>query len=179
MCRCVLSDEVLLTESHHGKGLSHEDASVLKMGSWGTSLMVQWPRFHAPNVGGTGSIPDQGTRSHMLQLRPRIAKLKKKKWAHDIISLLFHIVTQWKHTWEQWYTCCPKLKIRPCSILLYSPTPPPPTAASTCSHWQGVLTDSTSQTPSSLLFQQQGLCRELTSCWHINLPQPFGVFLEA
>ena len=156
--------------------LNPDDASVLKMGSRGTSLKVQWPRFHAPNAEGTGSIPGQGTRSHTLQLRPGIAKLKKKKWAHDIISLLLHIVTQWQHPWVQWYTCCPKLKIYPCSILLYSSTP---TAASTCSHWQGVLSDSTSQTPSSLLFQQQGLCGELTSCWHINLPQPFGVFLEA
>ena len=29
----------------------------------------QWLRFHAPNAGGLGSIPDQGTRSYMLQLR--------------------------------------------------------------------------------------------------------------
>ena len=28
---------------------------------------------------GPGSIPGQGARSHMLQLRPRAAKLKKKK----------------------------------------------------------------------------------------------------
>ena len=36
--------------------------------------MVQWLRLHAPNAGGPGLIPDQGTRSHMLQLRPGIAK---------------------------------------------------------------------------------------------------------
>ena len=36
----------------------------------GTSLVVQWLRLHAPNVGGLGSIPGQGTRSHMLQTRP-------------------------------------------------------------------------------------------------------------
>ena len=44
--------------------------------------MVQWLRLHAPNAGGPGLIPDQGTRSHMLQLRPGIAKqinIKKKK----------------------------------------------------------------------------------------------------
>ena len=35
----------------------------------GTSLVVQWLRLHAPNVGGLGSIPGQGTRSHMLQTR--------------------------------------------------------------------------------------------------------------
>ena len=31
--------------------------------------MVQWLRFHAPNAGGPGLISDQGTRSHMPQLR--------------------------------------------------------------------------------------------------------------
>ena len=33
--------------------------------STGTSLVAQWIRFHAPNAGGPGSIPGQGTRSHM------------------------------------------------------------------------------------------------------------------
>ena len=36
---------------------------------------VQWLRLCAPNAGGLGSIPDQGTRPHMLQLRPSTAKL--------------------------------------------------------------------------------------------------------
>ena len=31
----------------------------------GTSLVAQWIRLHAPNAGGPGSIPGQGTRSHM------------------------------------------------------------------------------------------------------------------
>ena len=35
----------------------------------GTSLVVQWLRLHAPNTGGLGSIPSQGTRFHMLQLK--------------------------------------------------------------------------------------------------------------
>ena len=34
-----------------------------------TSLVVQWLRLHALNEGGPGSTPDQGTRSHMPQLR--------------------------------------------------------------------------------------------------------------
>ena len=34
-----------------------------------TSLVVQWLRLHSPNAGGPGSIPDQGTRSRMLQLK--------------------------------------------------------------------------------------------------------------
>ena len=40
----------------------------------GTSLEVQWLRLHAPNAGGPGSIPYQGTRCHMPQLRPGAAK---------------------------------------------------------------------------------------------------------
>ena len=35
----------------------------------GASLVVQWLRLPAPNAGGPGSIPGQGTRSHMLQLK--------------------------------------------------------------------------------------------------------------
>ena len=43
----------------------------------GTSLVVQRLRLCAPNGGGLGSIPGQGTRSHMLQLRPGAAKKKR------------------------------------------------------------------------------------------------------
>ena len=35
----------------------------------GTSLVVQWLRLLAPNAGGPGSIPDQGTRFHTPQLK--------------------------------------------------------------------------------------------------------------
>ena len=31
----------------------------------GTSLVAQWIGLRAPNAGGPGSIPGQGTRSHM------------------------------------------------------------------------------------------------------------------
>ena len=31
--------------------------------------MVQWLRLHAPNARGPGSIPDQGIRFHMTQIR--------------------------------------------------------------------------------------------------------------
>ena len=41
-----------------------------------TSLAVQWLRLHAPNAGGPGSIPGQGTRSHMWQLRAHMLLLK-------------------------------------------------------------------------------------------------------
>ena len=36
--------------------------------------MVQRLRLHAPNAGGPGSIPGQGTRSHIPQIRPGAAK---------------------------------------------------------------------------------------------------------
>ena len=45
---------------------------VLKGLTLGTLLVVQWLRLCTPNVGGPGSIPHQGTGSHMLQLRVRM-----------------------------------------------------------------------------------------------------------
>ena len=41
-----------------------------------TSLVVQWLRLHAPNAGGSGSIPSQGTRSHVLQQSVHMLQLK-------------------------------------------------------------------------------------------------------
>ena len=43
-----------------------------------TSLAVQWLRLCVPNAGGLGSIPGQGTKSHMLQRRPKICLLQLK-----------------------------------------------------------------------------------------------------
>ena len=42
----------------------------------GTSLVVQWLRLRAPNAGGPGLIPGQGTSSHVPQLRVRMRQLK-------------------------------------------------------------------------------------------------------
>ena len=41
-----------------------------------TSLVVQWLRLQAPSAEGPGSIPGQGTRAHMSQLRVRMPQLK-------------------------------------------------------------------------------------------------------
>ena len=41
-------------------------------------MTVQWLRLGASNAGAQVSIPGQGTRSHMLQLRPGMAL--KSKW---------------------------------------------------------------------------------------------------
>ena len=48
--------------------------SFFKEQNSGTSLVVQWLRLCAPNAGGPGSLPGQGTRSHMPQGRPGAAK---------------------------------------------------------------------------------------------------------
>ena len=40
----------------------------------GLSLVARWLRLYPPNAGGPGSIPSQGTRYYMLQLRPGAAE---------------------------------------------------------------------------------------------------------
>ena len=37
----------------------------MELNWWELNLVVRWPRLCAPSAGGPGSIPDQGTRSHM------------------------------------------------------------------------------------------------------------------
>ena len=49
------------------------DLSLLKP-VVGTSLVIQWLKLCAPNLGSLGSIPGQGTRFHMPQLRPDTAR---------------------------------------------------------------------------------------------------------
>ena len=45
----------------------------------GTSLVVQWLRLHIPKAGDLDSIPGQGTRFRMCQLRPDAEKKKKNR----------------------------------------------------------------------------------------------------
>ena len=46
----------------------------MKKGKIRSSLVVQWLKLHAPDAGGPGSIPGQGSRSHLLQLKiPHLA----------------------------------------------------------------------------------------------------------
>ena len=58
--------------------------------------MVQWPRLCAPNAGDRGgSVPGQGTRSNMPQLRVFMPQLKilhaaNKTW-HSQINIFFKI----------------------------------------------------------------------------------------
>ena len=42
----------------------------------GTSLVVQWLRLCPLNARGLGAIPGEGTRSHVLQLRVNMPKLR-------------------------------------------------------------------------------------------------------
>ena len=53
-------------------------ASQRELQNWpsGASLVIQWLRLHTPNAGGLDSIPFQGTRSHILQLRVHRLQLK-------------------------------------------------------------------------------------------------------
>ena len=59
------------------RGQSTASGQTLK-GLWsgGSSLVVQWLRLHAPNSGGLGSTPGQGTRSHMPRLKTPCAATK-------------------------------------------------------------------------------------------------------
>ena len=57
----------------------------------GSSLLVQWLRLHAPNAGGSGSIPAQGTRYHMLQ--SKIPHAATKTW-HSQINTFFFFFTK-------------------------------------------------------------------------------------
>ena len=41
-----------------------------------TLLAIQWPRLCAPNAGGSGMIPGQGTRSYMPQRKIPSAAVK-------------------------------------------------------------------------------------------------------
>ena len=43
---------------------------------WGTCLVVQWLSLCTPNAGGPGSIPGQGTRPHVKQIRVCMPQLR-------------------------------------------------------------------------------------------------------
>ena len=48
----------------------------IKRAVWRTSLLVQWLRLCALNAEGLGSIPGEGTRSHILQPRFWVPQLR-------------------------------------------------------------------------------------------------------
>ena len=74
----------------------------------GTSLVVQRLGLHVPNAEGPSSIPGQGTRSHMLQLRVHMPQLKildattktgpaQPKWVYIYNSLLTSVYNSSLH----------------------------------------------------------------------------------
>ena len=56
--------------------LNHSVSGNLRNLLIGASLVVQWMRPCALNAKEPGSIPDEGTRSHMLQMRLNMLQLK-------------------------------------------------------------------------------------------------------
>ena len=56
--------------------ISGNGTDLSRIYNLGTSLVVQWLRLCAPNAGGPGSIPGQGTRAHMPQLRDCMPHVK-------------------------------------------------------------------------------------------------------
>ena len=52
------------------------DLYTIKNRISGTYLVIQWLRLHAPNAMDLGSIPGQGTRSHMQQVRVHLLQVK-------------------------------------------------------------------------------------------------------
>ena len=64
-----------------------------------TSLLVQWLRLYTSNVGGRGwglgSIPGQGSRSHMPQLRVHMPQLKILHAATKIEDPMCHKTKTW------------------------------------------------------------------------------------
>ena len=55
--------EIKMIDSHTGQ--NKMNTKYKNEITSGTSLVVQWVRIHSPNARGPGSIPGQGTRSHM------------------------------------------------------------------------------------------------------------------
>ena len=76
-----------------GKSKQTEKAKIcnfIQRRHTGTSLVVQWLSLHTPNAGGRGSIPGQGTRSHIPQLRVCMPQLE-----------IPHAATKRSRTWQQ------------------------------------------------------------------------------
>ena len=71
-----------------------------------TSLVVQWLRFHTLNAVVCALVSDQGTRSHMLQLRVCMPELKilhaaTMTWCSQIIKYINKIFFFFKNGAEQ------------------------------------------------------------------------------
>ena len=75
--RLHLCREFSLPTMSPAMGSIQEISSLrIRTGTIGISLVVQWLHLCAPNAGGQGLIPGQGTRPHMPQLRVHMLQLK-------------------------------------------------------------------------------------------------------
>ena len=78
----------------HSRGNVCTDYTAVSKGmKWGMfgkpSLVVQWLRLHHPNAGGPGSIPGQGTTSHIPQLKILPGATKTQ---HSQIKFLLNLI---------------------------------------------------------------------------------------
>ena len=84
----MLPSSSLMSKGPDLPGLWDEQGSMVALGreletderfksSWnGTSLVVRWLKLLAPNAGGPGLIPSQGTIYHIPQLRVCMPQLR-------------------------------------------------------------------------------------------------------
>ena len=70
-CWCLEPTYVIRTIDHK---MGHQYFFEVFQVILGIFLVFQWLRFQPPKAEGLGSTPGQGTRSHMLQLRPSSTK---------------------------------------------------------------------------------------------------------
>ena len=80
--KATVTDQLkTMCENHKGDQVKFQGlcSIVNQDGNIRTSLVVQWLRLCAPNAGGTGSTPGQGTK---ILHASRPSQKKKKGWGH-------------------------------------------------------------------------------------------------
>ena len=93
--------------------------NLLSQEAWlGTSLVVQWLRLSTPNARGLGSIPGQGTRSRVLQLKNPHATAKRSYMLHRRWKMLCATNKTWCYQRNKCFhtiadrtselSCCPR-----------------------------------------------------------------------
>ena len=91
----ILAWRIPWTEKPDGlQSMGSQKSDINEHTHRGTSLAIQWLRLCTPNAQGPGSIPRQGTRSHMPQLRVCILQLKIPQLA---IKTVAHITLKILH----------------------------------------------------------------------------------
>ena len=73
-CQYFIFSSAQRSKQYHWLPENRESLLFWRRWWFGTALVVQWLRLRALSAEGLGSIPGQGTRSHVLQLKPSVAK---------------------------------------------------------------------------------------------------------